>query len=185
MAVRGDTLNPGDHIYSYRHTHIFSHHGIYVGKGTVTNLNNEEVEINDAVIHFMGSGKYNNINPCEKCGHIHGRTTGVVITCLDCFLQGHELHLYQYDVSTLRFKRKGTCSTKTCKAAKEVIETAFEVLKNQSFGKSYNLFFNNCEDFATCCKTGKARSNQVAGHGLIGLVVYKVAKVIYKGITKD
>ncbi|OMO71937.1 hypothetical protein CCACVL1_18022 [Corchorus capsularis] len=186
MGVERDTLNPGDHIYSYRQMHAFSHHGIYVGKGTVTTLNNEEVEISDAVIHFMGLGKFSNQTPCEICGHIPGRATGVVITCLDCFLQRHSLYVYRYDVSylKLRFKRSGTCSTNPSEAAEEVVETAFDYLKNQSFGK-YNFFFRNCEDFATYCKTGEAQSNQSAGFifgfGLGGLFGYNVIKALYEG----
>ncbi|OMP11660.1 hypothetical protein COLO4_03738 [Corchorus olitorius] len=190
MPVRRDALNPGDHIFSDRFIHVYFHHGIYVGKGTVTKLNNEEVEINDAVIHFMGVGKSNNQIPCQKCGH-SSRRIGVVITCLECFVEGHSLYLYQYDVSylKLRFKRSGTCSTKPCKAADEVVETAFDYLKNQSFGKKYNFLFNNCVDFATCCKTGEAQSNQFAGFifgfGLGGLAAYNIAKGIHEVITAD
>ncbi|OMO71942.1 hypothetical protein CCACVL1_18027 [Corchorus capsularis] len=156
----------------------------------MTKLNNEEVEINDAVIHFMGVGKSNNQTPCQKCGH-SSRRIGVVITCLECFVEGHSLYVYQYDVSylKLRFKRSGSCSTKPCKAADEVVETAFDLLKKQSFGKKYNFLFNNCEDFATYCKMGVAQSNQLAGmvfgFGLTGLVGYNAAKGIYQGIDED
>ncbi|OMO96262.1 hypothetical protein COLO4_15390 [Corchorus olitorius] len=114
-----NTLNPGDHIYSYRQIHTFSHHGIYVGKGTVTKLNNEEVEINDAVIHFMGFGKCSNQIPCEKCGH-SSRRIGVAITCLDCFLQG-EAQSNQFAGSIFGFGLGGLAAYNIAKGIHEVI----------------------------------------------------------------
>ncbi|MBD2197896.1 MULTISPECIES: lecithin retinol acyltransferase family protein [Calothrix] len=43
----------------------------------------------------------------------------------------------------------------------------------------YNLIFNNCEHFATWCKTGKHKSKQVGG------AIPKVPKVIYKKAKKQ
>ncbi|KAH8507540.1 hypothetical protein H0E87_009911 [Populus deltoides] len=45
-----------------------------------------------------------------------------------------------------------TCTTKESKPASEVVETAKEKLED-GFG-TYNLISNNCEEFATFCKTG-------------------------------
>ncbi|KAK6232983.1 hypothetical protein SCA6_003056 [Theobroma cacao] len=190
MPVRRDALRPGDHIYSDRCASIYFHHGIYVGKGTVTKSDDEKEEIDDAVIHFMGVGKSTNRNACKRCGH-SSRRIGVVITCLDCFLEGHSLYVYEYDVPylKLRFKRSGTCSVNPSRPADEVVNTAFDILQNQSFGKKYNFFFNNCEDFATRCKTGEAMSNQFAGlffgFSLPGVVGYRAAKGIYEAVTED
>ncbi|XP_022744367.1 uncharacterized protein LOC111295230 [Durio zibethinus] len=105
MPVRRDSLRPGDHIYSDRCLRVYFHHGIYVGKATVTNSRNEEKEIDDAVIHFMGVGKSNNKTPCERCGH-RSRRIGVVITCLECFLEGQSLYVYEYDVPYLMLRLK-------------------------------------------------------------------------------
>ncbi|OMO96263.1 hypothetical protein COLO4_15391 [Corchorus olitorius] len=129
----------------------------------------------------MGVGKFRDKIPCENCGHIPG-TIGVLITCLDCFLERHQLHVYQYDASKLGlvFNGRGThSSTKTLKAANEVIEAAFDYLKNQSFGQ-YDAVVRNCEHFATDCKTGEAQSNQVAGlfgHGLCDLTTSTYRRV--------
>ncbi|XWS57706.1 hypothetical protein CRYUN_Cryun09bG0196600 [Craigia yunnanensis] len=190
MPKRRDSLRPGDHIYSDRCLRVYFHHGIYVGKATVTNSSNVVKEINDAVIHFMGVGKSSSKLPCETCGH-NSRTIGVVITCLDCFLEGQSLYVYKYDVPylKLRFKRSGTCSVNPSRPVDEVLKTALDYLKDQNFGKKYNFFFNNCEDFATRCKTGEAMNNQFSGllfgFSLPGVLGYRATKGIYEAITDD
>ncbi|XVE89925.1 hypothetical protein DITRI_Ditri20bG0035200 [Diplodiscus trichospermus] len=185
---RRDSLRPGDHIYSDRLLKAYYHHGIYVGQAPVKNLRNEETEINDAVIHFLGVGKSKSRPPCERCGHSSQRI-GIVITCLECFLERNSLYVYEYDVPylKLRFKRSGSCSVKPSRPVDEVLQTAFGYLRDQYFGKKYNFLFNNCEDFATRCKTGEATSNQIAGlafgFSVPGILAYNVAKEIYDGLT--
>ncbi|XP_022720037.1 uncharacterized protein LOC111277873 isoform X1 [Durio zibethinus] len=170
-TVRRDALRPGDHIYSDRTLRLYFHHGIYVG--------------DDMVIHLMGPSKIYDRPPCKKCGF--KPQTGIFKTCLDCFLEGHSLYRYEYDVSYLEllFKHRGSCSSRHCKPANEVVETAHRLLQNQSFG-SYNFFLNNCEDFAMFCKTGVAGSHQLAGLGvlnLVGAVYDAVAEGIYEGVA--
>ncbi|XVE89917.1 hypothetical protein DITRI_Ditri20bG0034400 [Diplodiscus trichospermus] len=183
-----DSLRPGDHIYSDRCLKVYYHHGIYVGKATATNSRNEQVQINDAVIHFMGVNKSNSQTPCERCGH-SSRRIGVVITCLDCFLKGKSLYVYEYDVPylKLRFKRSGTCSVHPSRPVDEVLDTAFGCLRDENFGEKYKFFFNNCEDFATRCKIGESMSNQLAGllfgFSLPGIAAYGFVKGIYEGFT--
>ncbi|XWS57709.1 hypothetical protein CRYUN_Cryun09bG0196900 [Craigia yunnanensis] len=169
-TVRRDALRPGDHIYSDRKLRLYFHHGIYVG--------------DDMVIHLMGPSKIYSRPPCKKCGF--KPQAGIFKTCLDCFLEGHSLYRYEYDVSYLRlvFKRRGSCSTWDCKSAGEVVEIAHRLLEDKSFG-SYNFFLNNCEDFAVYCKMGVAMSNQTAGlfgFNLVGTVGYAVAKEIYEAV---
>ncbi|XWS58373.1 hypothetical protein CRYUN_Cryun08bG0028600 [Craigia yunnanensis] len=170
-TVRRDALTPGDHIYSNRKLRLYSHHGIYVG--------------DDMVIHLMGPSKVYSRSPCKKCGY--KPQAGIFKTCLDCFLEGHSLYRYQYDVSYLKlvFKRSGSCSTWDCKPANEVVETAHLLLEDKSFG-DYNFFLNNCEDFAVYCKTGMKMSNQTAGlfgFNPVGLVGYAVTKGIYETVA--
>ncbi|XVE89922.1 hypothetical protein DITRI_Ditri20bG0034900 [Diplodiscus trichospermus] len=143
---RRDSIRPGDHIYSDLH------HGIYVGKATVTNSENEQTEIYDAVIYFVGDGKFKIQAPCGRCG-LSSRRLGIVITCLYCFLDGNLLYVYEYDVSywTLFFSRWGTGSVHPSRPVDEVQETAFGYLRYQNFGI---IDFNNCWDFATRCKIG-------------------------------
>ncbi|TYJ24083.1 hypothetical protein E1A91_A08G236800v1 [Gossypium mustelinum] len=177
-TVRIDALRPRDHIFSDRNSRLYFHHGrpvikpgIYVG--------------DQMVIHLMGPSKTYNLKPCQRCGF--KPQAGIFKTCLDCFLNGHSLYRYEYDVSYLKlvFKRSGSCSTWDCRPANQVVETAYRLLEDKSFG-SYNFFLNNCEDFAVYCKTGMAMSNQTAGlfgFNLVGAVGYHATKGIYEAFT--
>ncbi|KAI9093918.1 hypothetical protein K1719_026916 [Acacia pycnantha] len=63
--------------------------------------------------------------------------------------------LLEYDVSPSVFMAKirgGTCTTAPSDPAETVIHRAMYLLQN-GFG-SYDVFQNNCEDFALYCKTG-------------------------------
>ncbi|KAE8678976.1 hypothetical protein F3Y22_tig00111402pilonHSYRG00580 [Hibiscus syriacus] len=177
---------PGDHIYSDRGSYY--HHGIFVGEAEVVNPNKDKRrKLSHGVIHFRGiqrnaNGKASEAE-CQKCLH-KADHMGVVLTCIDCFLKEKRLHRYEYDVSLITFNttRNGSCSTSSCDESDVVIKRAFDFFHNQSFG-DYNYYFNNCEHFATACKTGKARCNQAAlGAGVAGVVVYKVARRVTKGI---
>ncbi|CAN7034869.1 unnamed protein product [Brassica oleracea var. botrytis] len=156
--ISRDELKAGDHIYSWR-SYIYSHHGIYVGDGKV--------------IHFtrrggleIGTGTYlDNIiqisvprhgdNPCPNCGD-QSILDGVISSCLDCFLAGGSLYLFQYDVSKailVAKQRGGTCTTAPSDPPEEVVHRAKCLLWSNGFGE-YHLLDNNCEDFAIYCKTG-------------------------------
>ncbi|XWS64721.1 hypothetical protein CRYUN_Cryun05aG0028000 [Craigia yunnanensis] len=168
---------PGDHIYSPRSGGLFDHHGIYVG--------------DDMVIHLQGPGKKIGPPPsCQKCEHKRDCNGEIIKTCLDCFLDHHPLHFYEYGVSNAEFRtsRRGTCSVLQSKPAHEVIKIATDFLEKKSSFGCYDVFANNCEDFAVYCKTGKALSLQVVGHidrfalvpgaGLIVAAAYGIAKAI-------
>lgn len=49
---------------------------------------------------------------------------------------------------------------KTCLSPAEVLDTARKVLNKKIPWGEYNLAFNNCENFATFCKTGNRLSLQ-------------------------
>ncbi|KAI6705847.1 hypothetical protein NL676_008809 [Syzygium grande] len=88
---------------------------------------------------------------------------GVDKTSLDSFQQeGEELRLYAYGQPQLWYwlSRWGTCSTllKT-KSPQDVVNKAQQLLEHDSFGE-YDLFHNNCEHFATFCRTGLRASAQ-------------------------
>jgi len=94
--------------------------------------------------------------PCPRCGDCGQTVTnGVISSCLDCFLSGGELYLFQYGVSKIQFlaqARGGTCTLASSDSTEEVLHRAFYLLEN-GFG-GYDVFKNNCEDFAIYCKTG-------------------------------
>ncbi|MBA0699679.1 hypothetical protein Goari_001291 [Gossypium aridum] len=181
-------LNPGDHIYTECLGGSYYHHGIYVGRGLVTNPNTGNTRtITNAVIHFLGlekEGKVKKTKPqCQTCFY-KPKGPGIVLTCLDCFREGNGLYRYEYDVSLLsfNFKTSGSCTPWSCSDPNTVIKRAYDYLRDQNFG-DYSFVFNNCEHFATKCKMGKARCNQALwGTGLPGAMVYNVARRLTKDI---
>lgn len=81
--------------------------------------------------------------------------SGVVLSCLDCFLQNGSLYSFEYGVPPPVFLAKirgGTCTTADSDPSEIVINRAMYLLQN-GFG-NYDVFENNCEDFALYCKTG-------------------------------
>ncbi|KAK6926229.1 LRAT domain [Dillenia turbinata] len=163
VRVSSDVLVPGDHIYGYRRLHSFSHHdfvenaGIYVGERKV--------------IHYTRTDESQpsfDLNRSCQCGFDPNKDHGVVKSCLECFLSGHRLYLVEYGVSSTQriLKRGGSCSTETSDNTKMVLDRTNTLLRENSFGE-YNLLFNNCENFARFCKTGRALSGQVVTAGII------------------
>ncbi|CAH8317032.1 unnamed protein product [Eruca vesicaria subsp. sativa] len=158
--ISRDELKAGDHIYSWR-SYIYTHHGIYVGDGKVIHFTRGggleigtgspilDKIIVSSVPHHGGD------NPCPNCKdqtNLHG----VISSCLDCFLSGGNLYLFQYNVSKAIFlakQRGGTCTIAPSDPPEEVISRAKFLLSRNGFGE-YHLLDNNCEDFAIYCKTG-------------------------------
>ena len=120
----------------------FTRRGQEVGTGTVLDL------------LLVSSGPARSHVPCATCvppeeGH------GVVLSCLDCFLAGGVLYCFEYNVNPAIFVAKlrgGTCTLATSDPPETVVHRAQYLLDN-GFG-CYNVFKNNCEDFAIYCKTG-------------------------------
>ncbi|KAF5935280.1 hypothetical protein HYC85_026409 [Camellia sinensis] len=89
-----------------------------------------------------------------NCGFRHPNS-GVVLSCLDCFLANGSLYRFEYGVckAKLLFKlRGGTCTTAESEPPELVIHKAMYLLQH-GFG-GYNVMRNNCEHFAMYCKTG-------------------------------
>ncbi|KAG8480670.1 hypothetical protein CXB51_025215 [Gossypium anomalum] len=143
---------PGDHIYCPRGGGLYDHHGIYVG--------------DDMVIHLQGKGK--KIEPLPECHKCRGKRIEngeIAKVCIDCFLHKETLQIYDYGVPFREFsyRKRGTCSQLHSKPPHEVISAATAFLEGARFG-DYDMFKNNCEDFAVFCKTGSAESYQILGH---------------------
>ncbi|KAH6777683.1 hypothetical protein C2S52_006722 [Perilla frutescens var. hirtella] len=127
----------------------------------------------DKVIHFTqhknptssASSKFNNFASsvpkapticlsCKALG-LRNHSCGVIISCLNCFLGKGSLCRFMYGVSTMAFVfklRGGTCNTAESDSAYAVMKRALYLLEN-GFGE-YDVLTNNCEDFASFCKTG-------------------------------
>lgn len=154
--VERNEIKAGDHIYTYRAVFAYSHHGIYVGGSKVVHFRPER---NLIVGAETSSETQNSILPSSclifpDCG-FRQPNSGVILSCLDCFLGNGSLYCFEYGVAPSVFLAKvrgGTCTTATSDPPETVIHRAMYLLQN-GFG-NYNVFQNNCEDFALYCKTG-------------------------------
>ncbi|KAK7853693.1 protein LEAD-SENSITIVE 1 [Quercus suber] len=168
--IEREDLKPGDHIYSYRRAYTYSHHGIYVDAGNVIHFTRKEGQETGAgtvldrfiEVSLPPQRPLDLDNPCPICGD-ESKRDGVISSCLDCFLSGGDLYLYEYGVTLTFFLAKargGTCTLASSESPGQVIHRAFYFLR-KGFDV-YDAIKNNCEDFALCCKTG-LRVNSTVG----------------------
>ncbi|GAA0174317.1 hypothetical protein Leryth_004202 [Lithospermum erythrorhizon] len=149
--VERDQIKPGDHIYTYRAVFAYSHHGIYIGGSKVVHFTRGK----KAVGSDGESSDF--ISSCPiypDCG-FKQPNSGVYLSCLDCFLEGGALYCFEYGVTPSVFMAKvrgGTCSTAQSDPPETVVHRAMYLFQH-GFG-NYDMFQNNCEDFAMYCKTG-------------------------------
>ena len=127
----------------------------------------------DRVIHFMGdptvmimvSGSAAISPTCEGCG-FDGMLTGVVSSCLKCFLKGGKLRRFGYGVSLaerMAAVRAGCCSMTPTHEPGLVRTRALHFLARKTFGP-YHVLHNNCLHFAFYCKTGLIDECKAANH---------------------
>ncbi|WOL04260.1 hypothetical protein Cni_G12981 [Canna indica] len=91
---------------------------------------------------------------CGACASSLGNNQ-VISTCLDCFRGGnYKLRRFEYGICRREFllRRGGTCSMLHADSDHLVVHRATYLLRNGY--PTYNLFTNNCENFARYCKTG-------------------------------
>ncbi|CAH8335110.1 unnamed protein product [Eruca vesicaria subsp. sativa] len=157
--VERDDLKPGDHIYTYRAVFAYSHHGVFVGGSKVVHFKPEQ-SLNASSSSSSSVSEVNDSSseaPCPTypdCG-FKQPNSGVLLSCLDCFLKNGSLYRFEYGVSSSMFLtrvRGGTCTTAQSDPSQTVVHRAMHLLQN-GFG-NYDIFQNNCEDFALYCKTG-------------------------------
>ncbi|KAL3825704.1 hypothetical protein ACJIZ3_021733 [Penstemon smallii] len=155
--VERSLLKPGDHIYSWRTAYIYAHHGIYVGDDKVIHFTRRGQEVGTGTmldVLLVSSGPTRSHIPCPVCVPSQ-EAHGVVSSCLNCFLSGGILYRFEYSVTPALFLAKargGTCTLAVSDPNDIVVHRAKYILDN-GFG-CYNVFKNNCEDFAIYCKTG-------------------------------
>lgn len=155
--IERSSLKPGDHIYSWRTAYIYAHHGIYVGDDKVIHFTRRGQEVGTGTmldVLLVSSGPNRSYVPCPTCVPREDEH-GVVSSCLNCFLAGGILYRFEYAVSPALFLAKargGTCTLAVSDPGDDVIHRSKYLLDN-GFG-CYNVFKNNCEDFAIYCKTG-------------------------------
>lgn len=154
MKIEREELKPGDHIYTWRKFNIYAHHGIYIGEGKVVHLrrrerNGSEGETGTILDIFSSNRRIG----CEICREYQKEVNGVTLSCIECFLAGGKLYLFEYSASKFKVatSRIRTCTHAPSDPPETVLSRATSLLQN-GFGE-YNLFKNNCEDFALFCKT--------------------------------
>ncbi|CAJ1967263.1 unnamed protein product [Sphenostylis stenocarpa] len=154
--VTRESLKPGDHIYSWRTAYIYAHHGIYVGDDKVIHFTRRGQEVGTGTaldLLLISSGPARARESCPTCTAPQ-EEHGVISSCLNCFLAGGILYRFEYAVSPALFLAKargGTCTLAVSDEDDIVVHRAKHLLEN-GFG-CYNVFKNNCEDFAIYCKT--------------------------------
>lgn len=160
QKIKREELKVGDHIYSWRYAYVYAHHGIYIGAGLVIHFTQgagQDIGTGTFLdrIVISSSPARPSVDPCPRCGE-NSRDNGVILSCIDCFLDGGKLYLFEYYVPVAAFLAKprgGTCTTAKSDPPEDVIHRATFLLEN-GFG-DYNVFKNNCEDFSVYCKTGR------------------------------
>ncbi|THG09334.1 hypothetical protein TEA_007911 [Camellia sinensis var. sinensis] len=160
QKIERSELVAGDHIYTWRAAFTYSHHGIYIGESKVVHFagtfGSSSNPFKWSSFGFSASTS-NPLSACPNfpnCGFRHPNS-GVVLSCLDCFLANGSLYRFEYGVSKakLLFKlRGGTCTTAESDPPELVIHKAMYLLQH-GFG-GYNVMRNNSEHFAMYCKTG-------------------------------
>lgn len=147
-------------IYGFSFPFLFlgQNAGIYVGGGKVVHFTGKR----DGSSNMDSSGDSpflisNLPSACltfPDCG-FRQPNSRVVLSCLDCFLGNGSLYCFEYGVAPSFFLAKvrgGTCTIAETDPPETVIHRAMHLLQN-GFG-NYDVFQNNCEDFALYCKTG-------------------------------
>uniref|UniRef100_A0A0E0QM11 LRAT domain-containing protein n=1 Tax=Oryza rufipogon TaxID=4529 RepID=A0A0E0QM11_ORYRU len=171
--VERSEMKPGDHIYTWRAAYTYSHHGIYVGGSKVVHFTRKKeagtagLDSAIAISSLLSQGSPE-CPTFPDCG-FQLTDSGVVLTCVDCFLRGGSLHGFEYGVPPAVFLAKlrgGTCTTAAADPPDAVVRRAMHLLQN-GFG-SYDVFENNCEDFALYCKTGLLPADEPGSIGRSG-----------------
>lgn len=143
---------------------MIKHHfdtGIYVGGNKVVHFNGEK-GISGSTLASSNENLQDSCLNYPDCG-FRQPESGVVLSCLDCFIGSGSLYLYKYGRRKyVHFSRLrgGTCTIAESDPPQEVIHRAMYLLQN-GFG-NYNLVFNNCENFALYCKTSLLVRDQPA-----------------------
>lgn len=155
--INRDEIKPGDHVYTWRIAYTYTHHGIYVGDGKVIHFTRGKGEGECGTFLdrlLISSGCSHTSVSCETCSRQQDKC-GVICSCLDCFLDGGALYRFEYGVNPAFFLAKargGTCTLAESDPSETVLHRATFLLQ-KGFG-GYDVFKNNCEDFAIYCKTG-------------------------------
>lgn len=142
LIINLDDLKPGDHISFFREIGYYHHAIVFEVTNdelVIIHFNNPEQPLMGIVVSFSMQ------NPSGKGG---GSIVKDPYSKESLKKRKQKIYLYEYD-------------EKDCSSRGEVIERAEQAMSGEIPWEPYNLLDNNCEHFATWCKTGKKRSKQV------------------------
>ncbi|XP_014676869.1 PREDICTED: uncharacterized protein LOC106816760 [Priapulus caudatus] len=128
--ISKDELRRGDHIYVWRS--VYRHHGIWDGR---------------KVIHFSGA------KSGDKSNATIGRDT------LDVFLDGGNLKIYRYGMSTWNTKSWYEFAGASTTAESDPPDTVMNRTESRIGDADYNQLYTNCLHFALWCKLGGRGGN--------------------------
>ena len=119
--------------------------------------------------HGIYVGRYQVIHFSGKSTSLIDKSQGRIgLTSLRKFALETKIEMVEYKPLPPIFSREDIVAR-----AEERLEKA----RANDDDDKYNLFFNNCEHFATCCVTGQAKSEQIRTvvlGGLAGLLFYRM-----------
>ncbi|KAL8248093.1 hypothetical protein R6Q59_009309 [Mikania micrantha] len=130
--VERSEIKAGDHIYTYRAVFTYSHHGIFVGGNKVVHFTHFSPDgeasgsINTTSKSYDEMPKIPSTCSYPDCGFRQPKS-GVVLSCLDCFLRNGALYCFEYGVNPTVFLAKvrgGTCTTAKSDGPDTVIHRA-------------------------------------------------------------
>ncbi|XP_057788976.1 uncharacterized protein LOC131005882 isoform X2 [Salvia miltiorrhiza] len=164
VLVERRHLYRGDHIYT--RAGFCAYHGIYKGE--------------DQVVHFISAPqrRRGRCSACDLLDYID-RNSGVVVSCLDCFLNSGELYRYEYGVSPIALFLYGPIFNTIAESGpvEVVMERAEKLLRDNDF------FTNNCENFAIYCKTGRSWNRAQVFVGRVGNTNFPTPAITSKSPT--
>ncbi|KAL4578313.1 hypothetical protein LXL04_014434 [Taraxacum kok-saghyz] len=186
-----ESLKPGDHIYSWRAAYIYAHHGIYVGDEKVIHFTRtgQKTGTSSVVdVLMVSSAPLPSLIPCPNCPPTNN-TNGVIASCLDCFLAGGVLYRFEYSTNPAIFLAKpldATCTLAPSDPPETVVFRANYLLDLENGFGCYNVFKNNCQDFAIYCKTGLLVSNKksISQSGHVASIFGKTLTGVVSGMLK-
>ncbi|XP_024021430.1 uncharacterized protein LOC112091594 [Morus notabilis] len=125
---------------------------------------------------------------CNTCGYDPSMQRGVVKTCLDCFLDGHRLHRFEYEVSSVHYLAKlpGTCYTGPCDNPDVVVGRATKILDNNGCADygNFKLFDQNSVSFAVLCMTGHPQcAHEVSAKSNVDVAVPSLSSLMSLATT--
>ena len=150
-------LVPGDIVKVVRYSGLYSHFGVYVGRGRIIHYTAPDSDFGGKETPSVKLTSFKEFLKDDNVYEIYRFTKeGLWI------YTNHNRFLFKYN-NELLFDLFNT-ATFHLYTPEETVQRAYSCLNEES----YNLLSNNCEHFAIWCKTGVRKSLQI---DLIGICV--------------